>query len=255
MYNSKVGDVITLKDSIESVLESFITERQAKGLSHNTLLFYKRECTFFMKWLWSQGVFDILLITSQLIREYFLDLAKRRNKGGVHASYRAIKALLLYYENEFEPTGYKNPIHKVHVKPNHINPLKGIAIEDVYKLVDVCNGRFKLRDKAIFLFLVSSGVRAAELLNMNLQDVDTVTGQVKVISGKGDKNRYTYINKDARKALRRFLLTHPANVAALWLNGEGERLTKSGIDHLLVKYAKLAGIPTVGAHVLDAALR
>lgn len=105
-----------------------------------------------------------------------------------------------------------------------------------------------LRDKAIFLFLVSSGVRATELLNLNVQDVDTITGRAKVISGKGDKNRLTFINKEARKALRKYLQTHPANIEAIWLNDEGERITKSAIDHILVKYSKLAGISTVGAH-------
>ena len=83
---------------------------------------------------------------------------------------------------------------------------------------------------------------------MNIQDIDIVSGSVKIIHGKGDKGRFTFFGREARKALRRYLATHPANIQALWLNNRNERMTKSSLEFLILKYSQKVGLKKVGLH-------
>ena len=71
-------------------------------------------------------------------------------------------------------------------------PLEGITIEDVQRMIDVCTGKYALRDKAIYQCLASSGARANEFLQLNVDDVNTADGTVLIKHGKSDKSRYTF---------------------------------------------------------------
>ncbi len=94
------------------VIESFITERKSRRLSKRTIEYYQLELGQFKSWLSDNGYPDIESITPDAIRSYLLSMENRRNAGGIHASYRAIKAILNWYDTEYEPEGWKNPIKK-----------------------------------------------------------------------------------------------------------------------------------------------
>lgn len=236
------------KATVDEVSKAFVSERQAENLSIHTIKYYKRETGYFVNWLTPRGVEILEDITPQNIREYLTELGTHRNKGGVHSSYRAIKAMLNFYDFEFEPLNWKNPIKKVKVARPNIPPLQGITVEDVQKLINACEGKNILRDRAIFHCLVSSGCRASEFLALNIEDVDFVNGSVKILHGKGDKSRFTFFGREARKTLRKYLCTHPINIPALWLNGHNERMTKSSLEFMVLKYSQKAGVKHVSLH-------
>lgn len=250
MLDQNVSYMIFQNDSMEKIIESFVSERKSQELSPNSVMYYKRETGYFLKWLNEQKIESIWSITPQTIRDFLSDLGTHRNRGGVHATFRAIKALFKWYESEFEPENWKNPINKVKMQKGKINPLPGIPVEDVSKLIAVCSGRNKLRDQAIMHFLVSSGCRANEFLNLNINDVDLELGSVKINFGKGGKSRITFIGKEARKALRKYLYNRPAsNNRALWVNGnDNERMTVSALRYMVQKYCADAGLKRYGLH-------
>jgi integrase/recombinase XerD len=235
--------MIFKNDSIEKIIESFVSERKSQELSPNTIKYYQRETGYFLKWLNEKSIVSIWDITPQTIRDYLADLGTHRNKGGIHASFRSIKVLLKWFESEFEPENWKNPINKVKVQKSRINPLPGIPVEDVIKLISVCNGKYVLRDKAILHFLVSSGCRANEFLDLTINDIDLELGSVKINFGKGGKSRITFIGKEARKALRKYLYNRPKNSNKyLWVNHDDEKMTISGLRYMVHRYCDLAGL-------------
>ncbi len=61
------------------------------------------------------------------------------------------------------------------------------------------------RDRAIMLILLDTGMRASELVHLNIEDVDQVTGVVQIREGKGGKPRRQFLGARARKALRTYL--------------------------------------------------
>jgi integrase/recombinase XerD len=198
----------------------------------------------------SNNIFCIEDVTPNILRDYFNELKLRRNTGGVHAAYRAIKVLFFFYEFEYEPENYHNPFLKVKIPTPKIQPLKGIAKENVQKLLDVCEGRNLSRNKAMLACLASSGCRANEFLDLNIEDVNLITGSVRIKHGKGDKYRITFIGKEAIKLLRKYLAkrTNLEPETPLWLNESNERMTVSGLRYLAYKYSKIARIPHTGLH-------
>lgn len=63
----------------------------------------------------------------------------------------------------------------------------------------------RVRDRAIILVLLDTGIRAAELCDLLLGDVDMKTGAAQVRRGKGDKGRTVYLGNLAREGLWRYV--------------------------------------------------
>lgn len=57
-----------------------------------------------------------------------------------------------------------------------------------------------------FLFLIDTGVRAAELVKLDKADIDLQSGVVTVRQGKGRKDRLVYIGAKTRKQLLRYYM-------------------------------------------------
>jgi len=92
---------------------AFVVDGQARGLSTRTVEFHADERRYLRVYLESRSVQHVQDVTPSLLPEYLLHLGKRRNAGGVHAAYRAMRAFLNWYKTEYEPQGWANPIRKV----------------------------------------------------------------------------------------------------------------------------------------------
>ncbi len=102
-----------------------------------------------------------------------------------------------------------------------------------------------LRDRAILEILYSTGMRVSELVQLDQQDVDLLSGVAKV-KGKGKKERLTLLGSEAGSALRNYLkersLEGQDSVKALFLNARGTRLTDRSIRRVIDKYITKCGI-------------
>ncbi len=90
-----------------------------------------------------------------------------------------------------------------------------------------------LRDKAILELLYSSGLRIAELVNINVKDMDFIAGYVKVF-GKGAKERLTPVGDRCLSSIRKYMNGEKAKGfsfmpnSPLFLNKYGKRITQRG---------------------------
>ena len=98
----------------------------------------------------------------------------------------------------------------------------------------------------ITLFL-NCGMRVAELVGINLQDIDTALRSVRVL-GKGNKERIIYLNEACRRALTEYLAIRRGERyvgctdRALFLSNRNARLSIQGVQVTVQKYLKLAGL-------------
>jgi len=105
-----------------------------------------------------------------------------------------------------------------------------------------------LRDRAILEVFYSSGLRISELVGLNLEDIDFISGILK-IRGKGKKERIVPIGETALAAVRKYLQKRNKQINALFLNHHQRRITTRGVRFLVVKYLNASGIkPGVSAH-------
>lgn len=242
MDNMNNGNVIRLA-------EAFILARKFK-LSPETVKFYKRELRLFLSWLAGQGIDCLDDLSSDAIRLYLVELSERRNGGGCHAAYRAIKAWLRWTWEELDLSG-RNPIDRVEPPKYKDDPLPGISLADVRAMVESCKAdKMALRDKAIILTLVDTGLRASELLSLNVQDYDKDDGTILVRHGKGDKTRTVFAGKTTRRALTAYMKSRGGlkPFFPLFATRDGERLSMSGLRRIVERRAAQAGMKAPGLH-------
>ena len=104
-----------------------------------------------------------------------------------------------------------------------------------------------LRDRAFLETLYSTGMRVSELVGLNLEDVDEISGTL-VVRGKGKKERLCPIGQTALDAIRRYRAKRPQKLRvpyALFVSQKGTRLTVRQVDRLLVAYVRAAELPGI----------
>jgi len=96
------------------------------------------------------------------------------------------------------------------------------------------------RDLAIMELMYSSGLRLAELVNLDLQQLDLRQGEARVL-GKGRKTRVVPVGRKAREVLTRWLTTRAIHCAegesALFINRSGTRLSARSVQQRMRRWA------------------
>jgi integrase/recombinase XerC len=117
------------------------------------------------------------------------------------------------------------------------------------------------RDLAILETLYGSGLRIAEVCQLQRADCDLTTGLLRVL-GKGRKERLTPLTSHAAKAIREYLELCPHETPRLFVSGAGGSLTPRAIQLALKQYLIIAGLDhqitphklrhSFATHLLDA---
>lgn len=232
--------------TVEHTIAGFIVDRKAQGLSPGTIRTYSHELGMFQRFI--PDDLTINELTANTIREYLLHLQETRNPGGCHIAYRIIRTWLYWWEVEMD-NEYKAPIRKVKAPKLSQEPLEPVSLGDVKALLGTCQGDYYgIRDKSMILLLLDTGLRAKELLSINLEDIEVDRGTILIRNGKGGKPRMVYFQPLTRRTLRRYLNLHKGG-PALFTDFEGIRLTYSGIRQMLKRRSTYAGIDRVTAHM------
>ena len=106
------------------------------------------------------------------------------------------------------------------------------------------------RDVAILELFYSCGLRIAELLALNVKDVDFLGDTVRV-TGKGSKQRIVPVGGPAVSAIQRYRQEAAVTSGPLFLSKRRTRITQQAVDQLLKKYLKHSDIPfTISPHKL-----
>lgn len=248
----RANDSLLLADVYLSTLAAaFLLDCKARNLSKYTQRFYRVNLEAFINWCDTQAVKTIDQLSPELIRGFLVYLDERgHNPGGIHVFYRTLRVFLRWYALEFEPLEWRNPLIKVKPPKVDIEPLEPVSLETVKALLATCqSGTFTgERDRAIFLFLLDTGARAGELIALDRQDVDILTGDVLIRKSKSRKPRTVFLGRKARRSLRVYLKLRDDAIRALFVNDEGERLKASGLRQVVLRRAKRAGVPAPTLH-------
>jgi site-specific recombinase XerD len=246
--------VSKVDDYLLNWLEAFLIDRKAAGLAEGSLRFYQQKLKLFADFCEAQAVQQINQITASFLRQFLLFLEEGgHNAGGRHGAFRAMRAFFLWYEDEVEPEGWSNPIRKVNAPKVPIEPIEPVSLDTVGQMLKSCKkGSFAGdRDVAILLCLLDTGARANEFLNINIEDINQVRGDILIRQGKGHKPRTVYIGKQSKRALRRYLSSRRDQNPALWVTHPrygSARLSYAGLSEVLTRRAADAQVEEPSLH-------
>ena len=115
-------------------------------------------------------------------------------------------------------------------------------------------GPLDYRDRLIIEFLYGTGARVTEMLGAEVQDVDLDEMLIRLL-GKGSKQRLVPIGRQLADSLRGYLgpdgreqLVTSKSKSLLLLNHRGNPLTRHGVNEILNRRARAAGIAATGIH-------
>ena len=159
-----------------------------------------------------------------------------------------MKTFLKWYQVENDLFEWSNPINKVKFHFPKDKPLEPANKNAIRAMLGICKPNFTgKRDKAIILTLLDTGLRASELLALDKDNVNPISGVIQVLHGKGGKFRNIYLGRKARIALRRYLNVHNYG-NPLFISINEERLTYSGLRLVLKRRAKQAEVNYQSPH-------
>ena len=131
---------------------------------------------------------------------------------------------------------------------------KGLARRQVAALLRAARrGRHPRRDLALVGLLVETGLRIGEVAGLKLGDltINGRSGSVRVVHGKGLKERVVPLNAGARRVLREWLEVRPASFGEyVFTSQKGGALSKNAMQRVVAVLAQAAGLEDVSAHTL-----
>ena len=116
--------------------------------------------------------------------------------------------------------------------------------EDVDRFLSVIT---KARDLAMFTIMLRCGLRVQEVADLTKDAIDIESRRLLVLSGKGRKDRITYLSDDATEELQRYLQKRsPSRIKKVFLvekgTYKGKPLSVRGIKKRMEYYAKKSGV-------------
>lgn len=226
-----------------------------RGLSSNSLHAYRRDLEHAEDYFLQRN--RSLLSAGALDWREYLQSLRRENRSTRTVARRlaCIRGFLDYLEHEGTPT---QSIRDQLEAPKPERPLPQVlGRQQVNRLVAAPDpeSRFFFRDVAILELLYACGLRASELCDLTLQDLNLQVGALRVL-GKGMKERIVPIGQAAREAIESYLLaTRPQlekePVQWLFLSRSGKRLDRFSLWRLVEHHARACGLlAEVHPHVL-----
>ena len=138
-----------------------------------------------------------------------------------------------------------NPMQNVTYRPGGGTKQREILTEDeMNRFLDGIDEEksFGLRDKAIFELMYSSGLRAGDIVNLNVADVDFEARMVLLKEGKFSKDRVVPVSQVAAVFLKKYLEARRRKTDILFTGPRGSRTSVSAINARCKKWMKESGV-------------
>ncbi|NMN01410.1 tyrosine recombinase XerC [Bifidobacterium panos] len=258
-------------------LDAFLDYLKAnRGLSEHTLKAYRSDVSACLECLWEQGIRSLDEVTLDDLRGWMGIESRTHARSSMARKTVAVRGFFAW-AHEHGVMG-ANPAATL-MTPKSPNTLPAVLTEAQASQLMNAEGEaaaaqsdpVHLRDAAILELLYATGIRVAELVGLDVGDVDFAGRTVKV-TGKGDKQRVVPFGVPAMHALEVWvergrpqllaarsqgssLANHPQPRpapagAALFLGVHGSRLDQRVAREVVHRAAREAGVPDISPHAL-----
>lgn len=242
-------------------VQAFLEWTEVKGHSKDTYRRRRAALRRFIVWCEERELHHPHEITKPILERYQRYLYYYRKRDGEPLTFGSQNVMLsplktffkwLTRENHilYNPASELDLPKKPKRLPKTILPVE--TVEDILRQpdIDTVEG---IRDRAIMEVLYSTGIRRMELVKLTLYDVDPRRGTLRVIEGKGRKDRLIPIGEralawiekyqhEARPALR----SGPADMT-LFLTDQGTPFRRGALGARIKRYIRQAGIEVEGS--------
>jgi tyrosine recombinase XerC len=240
----------------EAALMGFQRELTTRSVSPNTLRAYGSDLRDLATWASDRDREPGALVYRDL-RAYAAALSERGL--GRSSIARKLAAIRSFHDHLVRNgTTDQNPAELLPTPKAHTRLPRVLGPDEVANLLDRIPARtpLEVRDRALFETAYSCGLRAEEIVSLDLDGIDFEAETLRVL-GKGSKTRIVPVGEPAQRALERYLQrARPALVSApgqeaLFLSRRGRRLSTSDVRRRLGRWLREAAVAgSVSPHTL-----
>ncbi len=221
-----------------------------RNYSDKTIDSYRRDIEKFFIFLGKENMkmddVDLALIRNFLSEELSHSMSKKSCK-------RRLSALRGFYNYLVkQKIVYVNPFLFITSPKLDIKYPHALYKEQIQNLFDNNKKRtdeMMLRDEAIIETLYFTGIRASELVSLDIQSTNLKERYLRVI-GKGNKERIVPFTVECQEAIKKYIENVRNKLAsksdrpspALFLSNKGERLTSRGLEFILKQIEEKSGV-------------
>jgi site-specific recombinase XerD len=215
-----------------------------------TITTYLYSLSAFRKFCAERGMPPLVEVTAEHVREFLADLYKRgRKPAGISVRYRSLAHFYRWMQREGERPDYPLATVPAPRIPDVIQPhYKDHEIQKVLaSLPPVSKDPLQLRDRAIVLVLLDSGLRGAELCGLKSDDLDYRDLSLVVHQPKGGRERRVGISPLTASTIERY---HRRRQPSKWLFAARDDgpLTFNALRNMLRRLFTAAGVEFKGVH-------
>lgn len=243
----QIGDIANLAHlndgNLTDHFKFFVLTCQVNNLSPRTIGDYSQKIGAFMSFLKGQGITQPGEITSNHIKLFLVGVQQRCQPSSVKDYYGCINRFFNWLVEEgIVPQSPMSRMKPPRIGRHVIQPFKP---EQIVDLLTLCDNKFLgLRNRAIILTFLDTGLRLSELANIQLDDIDFDREIIKVM-GKGAKERVVRIGRETQKAILKYLLRRNDNLPCLWVSEERRPMKAVGIQIMIRRLGERAGLHNV----------
>jgi site-specific recombinase XerD len=232
--------------NLTAVRDEYLLNCQIDGKARGTLNIYSHVTGLFLEYLGEDPE-----ITPSRIRGFLLWLSEVRgqNPTTVNINCRALRTFIRWLAREYYLPD--DPMRDI-TTPKVPSKFPNVLSDDELKRMLLVAKRDP-RDYGVLLLLLDTGVRAAELCGLSLDDLCLATRTARVM-GKGGKERTIFFSVVTARALAKWLSVRPEvpyDDPLFTSAKRKERLTPHGLLEVVQRLARQAGIEKrVGCHTV-----
>ena len=238
---------------LEAMLPSWELSMRAERKSASTITNYARGVRSFLRWCADNGHSPALDKT--LAKMWVADLL---DAGAEPATATARQLGLRRFSAWLEDEGEipDDPLLGLRSPKIDKKVTDSLTDDELRRLIKACAGKdFRdRRDEAIVRLMAETGMRAGEVVGLEVADVNLDRGLATVTRGKGGKGRISPFSPQTGLAIDRYLrlrrIHRLADSPTLWLGDRGKGLSYDGLYVALKYRAGLAGLTGFHPHLM-----
>ena len=166
--------------------------------------------------------------TEDMIMQYLLYLAK--TLGCSRVKCRMAAQSIAFFMRHVVKRDYVIPSVIYPRKASKLPPV--MAPEEIKALID---GVKNLKHRTILMMLYSTGMRISEIANCRITDIDSKSMRIKIVQGKGAKDRFTILSQQVLQELRAYYIIYKPTEYLFNGSKPGNKYSVRSIEHLMQK--------------------
>ncbi len=229
---------------ILAFLESLRIEKQ---YSSHTIENYQRDLRLFSEYCGGEEIAHLSGVSGHQMRSFAAKMHRQGLSGSTIA--RRLSAVRSFYQYLIQhKLATQNPAADIRAPRNEKKLPKVLDVDQINRLLTpIGDSVLAIRDRAMLELTYSAGLRLAELVGLNISDIDVAERSMH-ITGKGSKDRVALIGEKALSALRDWLrrrsqlLKSNLEQDAVFLSQQGNRLSNRAVQQRFLFWAKKNGL-------------